>query len=253
MSANSYNPGPTSFELKQSRKAELAEIETYIEKFRLAAFVVGEKLKRVKSEKLYLEDYGTFEAYCLKRWDLSARQAYQWIEAFEVRKQTGFADLQNEAQARALAQVDPADRARVWASATQYGERVTAAGIIRAWKELTHARAEPRAEPRPKAEPRRAPVSDAEWASADILLPPVKQVEKKPERTALTVSGGPVGDPFAVPERELVPYAQDVNELIKTMRDAAIELTRRELTAEHFREMNEVLDVVEQLKVKMMA
>jgi hypothetical protein len=77
--------------------------------------------------------YGTFEAYCQQRWQMSRAHAYRMIEAAEVVSPIGDTDLPlpaNEGQARELARVPEPDRAEVWAATVERteGKPTAAAG-----------------------------------------------------------------------------------------------------------------------------
>lgn len=113
---------------------------------------VGQSLMAIRDQKLYADDYETFEAYCKGRWNLAKSHAYRMIDAADV-----VADLSpiggrfaksakadaapmptNERQARALkdAADTPEERREVWAKAVEVapknaaGEPVVTAKII---------------------------------------------------------------------------------------------------------------------------
>ena len=78
---------------------------------------VGHALLTIREQKLYRESYTTFEDYCRQRWDLSRPYAYQLIEASQVvDRVSAIADIvpRNEAQARPLTSLPPAQQVEVW-------------------------------------------------------------------------------------------------------------------------------------------
>lgn len=70
--------------LTPTQKALLTACEAEIEKNMEGAKVLASALQRIKSQKLYQAEYGTFEEYCERRWNRSRRWGYQVIEAAEV-------------------------------------------------------------------------------------------------------------------------------------------------------------------------
>jgi hypothetical protein len=55
-------------------------IEDGIETF----YDVGTALRKIRDEKLYREDFITFQEYCEKRWNLKRQRAYEYIDAAKV-------------------------------------------------------------------------------------------------------------------------------------------------------------------------
>jgi hypothetical protein len=123
----------TKEELHQLKKSE-ALIEMGIKTF----YNVGRELIKIRDQKLYRQDYATFEEYCDKRWGFVARHGNRLMEAATV-----FNNLEknrpigsetplptNERQTRALAHVPEADQPAVWQEAVKEaestGKKVTA-------------------------------------------------------------------------------------------------------------------------------
>lgn len=68
--------------LKAEEKQALEELEREIaEGLRAGFLLVGTALDRISTEKLYRDEFETFEAYCEGRWDFKKRQAYYLIAA----------------------------------------------------------------------------------------------------------------------------------------------------------------------------
>jgi hypothetical protein len=82
---------------------------------------VGEALAKVRDGKLYKAEYGTFEDYCLKRWQMARPTAYQFIEAAAVRENlSAMADTppmslpKTERQVRPLTSLPPEQQKEAW-------------------------------------------------------------------------------------------------------------------------------------------
>jgi hypothetical protein len=95
----------------------LAECEAVIERG-LARFIeVGEALLRIRDERLYREDFETFEDYCRERWGFGRTRAHRLIEGAEVAAMLPNGNTPaNEAQARELAPLkdDPDTLREAW-------------------------------------------------------------------------------------------------------------------------------------------
>ncbi|MEU3096581.1 hypothetical protein ABZ690_17735, partial [Streptomyces sp. NPDC006967] len=65
--------------LTSDEHASLTENEAVIERGIKTFYEVGTALADIRDRKLYRADYGTFEEYAEKRWQMSRRRAYQMI------------------------------------------------------------------------------------------------------------------------------------------------------------------------------
>lgn len=110
--------------LSKSEQTALAECEAIIER-NLESFVdAGNALLRVRNEKLYRAEYGSFQEWCEGKWKISDRHARRMIDAAEVA-----GNLQNgpvgpvpttERQARPLTSlVEPEEQQEAWQAAVQ--------------------------------------------------------------------------------------------------------------------------------------
>jgi hypothetical protein len=120
--------------LYEVEAADLVRYETVIERGLQTFYDVGEALLAIRDQRLYRATFATFEAYCRERWGMAASRARQLISAAEVVRDVGSVTtvtLLNEAQARPLAAVPPAERADVWqeAVATAPNGKMTAAHV----------------------------------------------------------------------------------------------------------------------------
>lgn len=70
--------------LSPSETATLARIEGQLRKGMESFILVGNLLLQVRDEKLYRENYSTFEAYLNERWEIGKSQGYNLIKAAKV-------------------------------------------------------------------------------------------------------------------------------------------------------------------------
>ena len=81
-----------------------------------AFFDIGEALTNIRDNKLYRDEYGTFEAYIKQRWQWTRDMGYKLMYAYETRKALPESErnlLQNIRQARALMAAPVAERAEI--------------------------------------------------------------------------------------------------------------------------------------------
>ena len=100
-------------------KHKLENLEQLIHKTRgLDSFYeTGKALKIINDEKLYKFKYRSFENYCLARWDMARRTAYQLINAsLVIENVRGCASIlpENEYQARPLTKLNSDQQRVVW-------------------------------------------------------------------------------------------------------------------------------------------
>jgi len=97
--------------------AELEQHEAVIERG-LNTFVdVGRALLAIRHRKLYRQEYGTFEEYCHRRWDITPRHGRRLIAAAQVVDNIGPMGPilpSTERQARELARLEPEEQREVW-------------------------------------------------------------------------------------------------------------------------------------------
>ena len=84
----------------------LAALEKTIEKGLDGFLRVGAALAEIRDRRLYKHDYKTFDAYCVKRWNMRRAHAYRLIQAEQVVNSLSPNGRQiNERQARELGRV----------------------------------------------------------------------------------------------------------------------------------------------------
>jgi site-specific DNA-methyltransferase (adenine-specific) len=117
--------------LTTREQRELERAERTIAKGLKSFLEVGLALKEIRDQRLYRQQFDTFEAYVSERWELSRTRAYELCAASEVVADlSAIADIrflpENEAQARPLTRLQlPDQRERAWNVAL---ERAAAAG-----------------------------------------------------------------------------------------------------------------------------
>lgn len=105
----------------------LAECEAMIDRGLAMFMEVGGCLLRIRDQRLYRAEFGTFEDYCRERWGMSGRHANRTIEAAETVTALGPMGPapSNERVARELAPVareDPDEARRLWAESVEQSE-----------------------------------------------------------------------------------------------------------------------------------
>jgi hypothetical protein len=117
----------------------LVELEATIEKNLKSFYEVGFALMQIRDNKLYRENYITFEHYCKEKWRMSRPRAYQLIAAAEVQDDLSTNVDISEGQARPLAKLkDPEERREVYERAIETAPegKVTARHIEETVKEI---------------------------------------------------------------------------------------------------------------------
>jgi hypothetical protein len=71
-------------QLSSSEALELKNLESTVERGLIAFWEIGLALRQIQEKRLYRQNYKTFEEYCISRWEMSRRSAYQLIEAASV-------------------------------------------------------------------------------------------------------------------------------------------------------------------------
>lgn len=131
-------------ELSTLEQVSLEKLERTIEKGLASFYEVGSALLTIRNSRLYRGTYGTFEAYCLDRWGMARRTAYQYIDSVKtIDNVRNCAQIEimpeNEAQARPLAALPREQQPEAWqrAVATAPEGKVTAAHVASVVKGMT--------------------------------------------------------------------------------------------------------------------
>lgn len=120
--------------LTASESTALAEHEAVIERGIQTFYEVGIALASIRDRQLYRADYGTFEEYAERRWQMSRSRAYQMIDAANVVSTIVDTELPppvNEGQARELGRVPEPDRAEVWRETVERTDGKPTAAAVR--------------------------------------------------------------------------------------------------------------------------
>lgn len=116
-------PNELQTPLTEPERETLEQYEGSIDKALQYGLEAGIALKAIRDERLYREQFKTFEEYCRKRWGLARPTAYQRIDAGEsYQVLSAIADIQpptNEYQTRVLAGLTAEDKVKVWTEAAK--------------------------------------------------------------------------------------------------------------------------------------
>ena len=151
-------------------------------------FDVGTALMVVRNDRLYREEYGTFEDYCQQKWGWTRQHANRLISSAEVvTNLSPMGDIlepmgsilpTTERQARELARVEPAKQRAVWKDVVETAPKgkVTAKhvqAVVEQHKEPAKPKPEPEPEPvvaapteppkQPVGAPTKFPTFDQAW------------------------------------------------------------------------------------------
>lgn len=77
-------PSPPSGILTEAESRELEACESVVSSFKVAFLAAGKALQKINSERLYREQYQTFEAYTQKRWGLGHSHAHRLMDSVRV-------------------------------------------------------------------------------------------------------------------------------------------------------------------------
>lgn len=106
--------------LSPDEKRELKRQELVIDDGLRGFIAVGNALSIISEQKLYREDYPSFDDYVKDRWDIGRNYAYRLINGSEVA--TRVEGVTNECQARELVKVPYTDQEKVMRRAMQHAE-----------------------------------------------------------------------------------------------------------------------------------
>jgi len=139
-------------------KSQLYQCEEIIERG-LNTFVdVGNALLDIRDNRLYRQEYHTFEDYCKERWGMERRQAYRLIDASTVvNNVSNWTQItpSNESQARPLTSLEPKEQVEAWKRVieTTPEGKITAAVVLKAAKEVEREKRQERRQDRIESTP----------------------------------------------------------------------------------------------------
>ena len=118
---------------------ELTRLEAMVEQFRGSFVAAGQALRAIRDQRLYREQFVTFEEYCRARWGMERAFAHRLIAAAEVIEQIRMSPIGDiriptcESQARELTLLDdPSDRLAAWSAVLEAaGDKAVTAKMVR--------------------------------------------------------------------------------------------------------------------------
>jgi len=131
-----------------------AQLEATIEHGMQTFVEVGLALMEIRDGRLYRAEFGTFEEYCQERWGWERRHAYRLIDAAAaVENVSNWTQNQvpaNEAQARPLTSLPPAQQREAWERVleTAPNGKITAAIVTQAAQAIRQERTDQRRQER---------------------------------------------------------------------------------------------------------
>ena len=131
-----------------------AQLEATIERGMQTFVEVGLALMEIRDGRLYRAEFGTFEEYCQERWGWERRHAYRLIDAAAaVENVSNWTQNQapaNEAQARPLTSLPPAQQREAWQRVidTAPNGKITAAIVTQAAQAIRQERTDQRRQER---------------------------------------------------------------------------------------------------------
>ncbi|BAY35543.1 hypothetical protein H6G64_31450 [Calothrix sp. FACHB-156] len=126
--------------ISEAEAQELRRLEAKVERGLRAFWEIGQALRQIQDQRLYRQHYKNFEEYCINRWEMSRRSAYQLMEAASVYENVrhGAQILPaNERQARPLTVLPPEKQREAWnkAVSTAPSGKVTSIHVAQVAKE----------------------------------------------------------------------------------------------------------------------
>lgn len=107
--------------LSRPERSTLAECEAVIERGMESFIEVGNAMLRIRNDRLYRAEFGTFQEYCEAKWQMDRRHANHLIDAAEVAENLGtmVPKPSSERVARPLAPLPPQQQREAWKEATE--------------------------------------------------------------------------------------------------------------------------------------
>lgn len=115
-------------ELTTTESQKLEQLENVIEQGLQTFVEVGNALMGIREDRLYRQEFDTFEEYCKTRWQLERRRAYQLMGAASVVENLSTMvdngeDVKNfshrESHVSPLANLEPEQQVEVWQEAVE--------------------------------------------------------------------------------------------------------------------------------------
>jgi hypothetical protein len=146
--------GQLALPLDEKEMSTLTRCEAVIEEHLQKFYQVGSALLTIREKRLYRATHATFEAYCTERWRMARAMAYRWMDAVDVvNNLSPIGDIlpANEAQARPLAALPPAQQQEAWEKTIELAKgAVITAALVQEAVNLIAPKPEPASEPAPR-------------------------------------------------------------------------------------------------------
>lgn len=152
----------TRTQLTTAQSARKAELENIIATELAGFYRCGDALMEINNDRLYLEEYDTFDEYCREKWGMTPRRGYQLIEAAEIVKRCEpVVHIPNERAARPMAGLPPKEQLKVAKVLAKSTEKLTAKSVAQAVSQVRGGLASTLAQARAEAPEPTADESDA--------------------------------------------------------------------------------------------
>lgn len=158
--------------LKATEAATLKKQEAVIDRGIRAFLEAGTALATIREQRLYRGSHGTFEAYCLDRWQLSKSYANQIIGAAAI---AAIVPVRNEGQARVLSGLEPEMVKEVYETAQEMAQRPPTAMDLKFARERVEA-------PKKKEREKQQAAAARKAAKAKAPKPPTEAALAKKAR-----------------------------------------------------------------------
>lgn len=133
--------------LAKTEASALAEYEAVIERGMETFVEVDNALLKIRDERLYRAEFGTFQEYCETRWEIDRRHANHLIDAAGVVENLGtiVPKPSSESVTRPLAVLPPPEQRNAWraAVASAPNNKPTAKQVAAAVDKMAPARSRP--------------------------------------------------------------------------------------------------------------
>ena len=214
--------------LTQLETTALADLERTIAKGQQTFVEVGLALTRIRDERLYRADYGSFNEYCEARWGWGKDYSNKLISAANVVRSLPAATatiVATESQARELAKVPESDRAEVVEKAAKSG-KVTAKSLRAAMRTTAAAASTPLLSQN-KEEAPHIKTADDEFRSAmglpttDEAATELAQIQKRLRLIEIHITDADLtGEDLILLSKEIFRMSERINRIGKSRKVA---------------------------------
>lgn len=186
--------------LSDDERNRLERNEQKIQDALLTFVEMGEALEDIRKNRLYREEFESFEDYCRKRWNFSRQRAYQLIEGAKIAELLSTEVTiwpTNEAQVRPLAGLSNEEATEAWKMAkTLAGKKEISGRIVKeAVSTLRKVSSESDVPPTCEhAEPDPVPDREAKGATPWMALPQASKKQSDLPGTSFGLADGTVSD-----------------------------------------------------------